>query len=86
MRDTASEALAAAALRRIARDESIKAYVQRDALAHGVLLNAWCEFLDHHPSKLAKANQGRPSCSLSQIQKLCSATLAARRTRTPLIS
>ena len=43
------------------------------------LLNAWCELRDHHPSKSAKASRGRPSCSLSQMQKLCKATLAAKR-------
>ena len=46
-------------------------------------LNAWCEFWDHHPNKSAKARRGRPSCSLSQMQKLCNATLAARRARKP---
>src|SRR5579883_705621 len=30
-------------------------------------------------SKSAKANGSRPGCPLSQIQKLCKATLAARR-------
>src|ERR687897_267092 len=49
-------------------------------------LNAWCEFRDHHPSKSAKANRGRPSCSLSQIEKLCKAILAAKRARNPLSS
>ncbi len=39
--------------------------------------------LDHHPNKSAKANRGRPSCSLSQMQKLCNATLAAKRARNP---
>ena len=41
---------------------------------------------DHHPNKSAKANRGRPSCSLSQMQKLCNATLAAKRARNPLSS
>ncbi len=46
-------------------------------------LNAWCKFWNHHPSKSAKASRGRPSCPLSQMQKLCRATLAARRACNP---
>ncbi len=40
-----SGALAAAALRRIARDESIKAYVQQDLSIQGVLLRAARRFV-----------------------------------------
>src|SRR5215212_8937042 len=47
------------------------------------LLNAWCELCGHHPNRSAKASRGRPSCSLSQMQKLCKATLAASRARKP---
>ena len=32
----------------------------------------------YHPSKSAKASSGRPACLLSQMQKLCRATLAAK--------
>jgi hypothetical protein len=46
-------------------------------------LNAWCESRAHHPNKSANAIRGRPSWSLSQMQKLCSATLAANRARNP---
>jgi DNA invertase Pin-like site-specific DNA recombinase len=49
-------------------------------------LNVWCEIWVHHPNKSAKANRGRPNCSLSQMQKLCRATLAAKRARNPLSS
>jgi tetratricopeptide (TPR) repeat protein len=42
--------------------------------------NAWCEIVPCYQStKSAKARLGRPSCSLSQIQELCSAIFAARR-------
>jgi hypothetical protein len=51
-----------------------------------ISLNAWCEIWVHHPNKSAKANRGRPNCSLSQMQKLCRATLAAKRARNPLSS
>jgi NADPH:quinone reductase-like Zn-dependent oxidoreductase len=57
-----------------------------EAVVRRLALNAWCEFRDHHPSKSAKANRGRPSCSLSQIEKLCKAILAAKRARNPLSS
>jgi hypothetical protein len=49
----------------------------------GITLNAWCELCGHHPNRSAKASRGRPSCSLSQMQKLCKATLAASRARKP---
>ena len=42
--------------------------------------------LDYQLSKSAKANRGRLSCSLSQMQKLCNATLAAKRARNPAMS
>lgn len=42
--------------------------------------NAWCEIVPCYQStKSAKARLGRPSCSLSQMQKLCSAIFAAKR-------
>ncbi len=44
-RDTSLEALAAAALRRIARNESIKAYIQEYTLARDVLLRAARRFI-----------------------------------------
>ncbi len=42
--------------------------------------NAWCEIRPCYQStKSAKARLGRPSCVLNQTQKLCSASLAAKR-------
>ena len=35
------------------------------------------------PSKSAKARSGRPNWRLSQMQKLCKDTLAAKRVRSP---
>jgi type II secretory pathway pseudopilin PulG len=46
-------------------------------------LNAWCELGTHHPIRSANFRRGRPSCSLSQMQKLCRATLAANLPRNP---
>ncbi len=44
------------------------------------LLNVWCEIGSCYQSiKSAKARFGRPSGSLSQMQKLCSAIFAAKR-------
>ena len=49
------------------------------------ILNACCE-IDYQSIKSAKARLGRPSCWLSQMAKLCSAALAAKRAWNPLRS
>jgi hypothetical protein len=44
-------------------------------------LNVWCEIpACYHATRSAKASGLRPSCRLSQMQKLCSPILAAKRT------
>ena len=64
-------------------DNKIKDVVE---VIQEVGLNAWCELCAHHPIRSANFSRGRPSWSLSQIQKLCSATLAANLARRPAIS
>jgi hypothetical protein len=68
------------------RKEALAERVFGSAIGFMEILNAWCEIWVHHPNKSAKANRGRPNCSLSQMQKLCRATLAAKRARNPLSS
>ena len=49
------------------------------AAGHDKLFEANGAAVDISVSGLAQANKGRPSKRLSQMQKLCKATLAARR-------
>jgi hypothetical protein len=51
------------------------------ALVAAQVFNAWCEIVSAHQStKSVKASGARPSCAFNQMQKLCKAILAAKRT------
>jgi Resolvase, N terminal domain len=71
---------------RFSREPAYTYLLRREFEEHGCelrSLNTLGVSFDHHPNRSAKARRGRPSCSLSHMQKLCSATLAASRARSP---